>query len=192
MSQKYPEWYKLPAWRWKNKKDGFCERDSQRQKVYDAQSTARYSCNPLAEDFPSLHKIQGFVDNLITSIWFRKRFGYQSPIIVKSRGGSGADACRAKNTIRFSKNWRNMLTVLHEVAHIAKKSGTGSAHGRFFARTLIELVNHVVGEKAAKILKGEFKYGRVKYLPKRELSEETRKKLRQNFVTNVLKQKIGV
>ncbi len=190
MSQKYPEWYELPAERWRNSPNSFCERDSQRQKLYDAQFFARCSCNSLCEDFSSLRKIQEFVDSLIVSIWFRKRFGYQPLIIVKSKRGYGADTHRGSSTIRFSKSWRNMLTVLHEVAHIVRKPGTGSNHGRFFARTLLELVNHVVGEEAAKILKKEFKSGRVKYLPKRELSEETREKLRQGFINRILKQKI--
>jgi len=170
------------------------ENDTQRQKLYDAEQHAGVRIRTELDEIEvlsSIENIQKFVNKLTVSAWFRKRFG-QHFITVKSKRGYGASAQLCSNTIRFSKYSRSMIIVLHEIAHIVKKPGAGGAHGRFFARTLIELVEHVVGKGAAKILKEHFKEGRVKYLPKRELSEETREKLRQGFITRVLKQKVEV
>lgn len=183
--RKYPVWYKIPTRRWKNNPNGFCERDSQRQKVYDAQDWARNGCPALKENFSSLEDIQKFTNALTSTVWYRKRFGLHTITVLARRVDASARRC--DSTIRFSPTWRNMLTVLHEIAHIARYAGTGAAHGRFFARTLIALVDHVVGKEAAEILKTEFKRERVKYLPRRVLSEETREKFRQNFINNVLK-----
>lgn len=192
MSQEYLEWYELPAKRWKSDPKSYWEKDSQRQKLYDAESSAKVWDSDLAKNFSSIEEIQKFVNKLISSAWFKKRFG-QTSIAVKSKAGFGADACgKTTGLIRFSLYSRSMLTVLHEVAHIIKKSGAGGSHGRFFARTLLELVEHIVGIEAARMLKKKFKQERVKYLPRRELSAETREKMRQNFINNVLKQKVEV
>jgi len=194
MNQKAIAWYELPPERWRNNSDQYLENDSQRQKVYDVEYAAGGTIQITLDGnklFSSLEEIQKFVDKLTASSWFIKRFGQHS-IKVENKTGRGAHAQICSSTIRFSKHSRRMMIVLHEVAHIAKKLGAGSHHGRFFARTFLELVEHIIGKEAAKILKGAFKKGRVKYLPKRQLSEETREKLRQGFIDRVLKQKVEV
>jgi len=182
--------------RWKNNPDQYCENDSQRQKLYDAEVHAEVRMETVIGKeigrLFSLEEIQKFVDKLVASVWFRKRFGQHSIKVKDKKGCGGASAQICSGIIRFSKDSRRMMIILHEVAHIAKKLGAGSHHGRFFARTFLELVEHVIGREAAKILKGAFKKGRVKYLPKRQLSEETREKLRQGFIDRVLKQKVEV
>lgn len=191
VNQKQVPWYELPEKRWRNNPNQLFENDSQRQKLYDAESLAKIHYKPLAKTFSSLEEIQKFINKLTAEAWFRKRFGQYS-ITVKGKKGYGASARRADNTVWFSNYSRSIFAVLHEVAHIAKKRFAGAAHGRFFARTVLELVEHVIGVEAAKILRDIYKKGRVKYLPKRELSEEAREKLRQNFINNVLKQKVEV
>lgn len=187
MNQKKLSWYELPPERWRNNNTRiYWERDSQRQKLYDAQSIAKCRCKSLGRQIPSIKVIQIYVDWLTSEAWFIKRFG-TNEIEVKEKRGTGADACW--KVIRFSKDSRSLLTILHEVAHVVHKSGYGSSHGRFFARTLLELVEHKIGREAAKALKKAFKKYGVKYLPKRELTKETREKLRQGFVDRVLKQK---
>jgi len=190
MSKQYPEWYKLPAERWRNNTDQWLERDSQRQKLYDAEAIAMVFTPPFQKKFSSLEEIQKYVDKFTKSSWFRKRFGQHS-IMVK-RKKHGASARRMGSTIWLSESYWNMISVLHEVAHIVKEPGAGSAHGRFFARTLLEFTNHVCGKEAASALKEQFKEKRVKYLPRRVVTEEARERLRQNFIKNVLKQKVEV
>ncbi len=189
-TKKYPVWYKIPHKRWKHNPTGFCERDLQRQKIYNASDYARGSNPDLRKNFIMLCDIQKFTNALTSTAWYRKRFGVQQLKVGACR--TDASARRCDSIIRFSETWRSMLTVLHEIAHIARHSGTGAAHGRFFARTLLALVEHVVGKEAADVLKKEFKRERVKYLPRRVLSKETKEKMRQNFINKVLKQKVGV
>ena len=187
MSKQYPEWYELPSERWRNNDDQWLEQDSQKQKLYDAEASAFVWDAAFQKRFSSIEEIQKYIDKFTRSAWFRKRFGQHS-ILVKCRKGYGASARRMDSTVRFSEHCWNMISVLHEVAHIVKEPGAGSAHGRYYARTLLEFVNHVCGKEAADTLKKEFKKYRVKYLPKRVVSEEAREKLRQNFAKNVLKQ----
>lgn len=184
-------WYQLPAERWRHhsKDERWWERDSQKQKLYDTESTVRWKCEALDRKLPSIEAIQRYVNHLTSEPWFLKCFGKYT-IKVKNKSGSGADA--SYKTIRFSKWSRSIFVVLHEVAHVLHKPGYGSSHGRFYARTLIALVEHKIGNEAAKILKAEFRKGRVKYLPKRVLTDEAREKLRQSFKTRVLKQKVEV
>lgn len=190
MAKQYPEWYKLPSERWRNNADPWIERDSQRQKLYDAEAAAMVFTAPFQKRFSSIEEIQKYIDKFTKSPWFRKRFGIHY-ITVKRKNGHGASARRMDSTVWFSESCWNMISVLHEVAHIVKEYGYGSAHGRYYARTLLAFVDHVCGKEAANTLKKEFKYYRVKYLPKRVVSEEAKEKLRQNFAKNVLK-KVGV
>ena len=191
MSTQYPEWYKLPSERWRNNNYQWHERDSQRQKLYDAEASAFAITPPFQKVFSSLEEIQKYIDKFTKSAWFRKRFGQHS-ITVKGKKGYGASARRMDSTVRFSESCWNIISVLHEVAHIVKDYGYGGSHGRYYARTLLEFVDHECGKEAANTLKTKFKLCRVKYLPKRVVSDEAREKLRQNFINNVLKQKVVV
>jgi len=191
MSQKNLNWWELPAKRWVNRKSW--ESDSQRQKVYDAESVFGWKLEhgleiPLKR-FNDLNHVKRYVDSLTNGAWFIKRFGEWN-IKIDWKKGHGADASAWRKEIRFSKSdSRSLSTILHEVAHIVHKRGAGAAHGRFYARTMIELVGHVLGNKAVKLLKDCYKRRNVKYLPHRELSDETRAKLRQSFIQNVINKK---
>jgi len=192
MSQEYIPWYELPAKRWKNNPDQLFENDSQRQKLYDAENFARHQLDKGAFEFSSIEEVQKFTDKLTSSAWFKRRWGnHKIRVYNETRGTWARGNSRGFIRLPFRNDWcHNIIVILHELSHVVRKHDSGGWHGRFFARTLLELVEHVVGYEAAKILKESFRRGRVKYLPKRELSEETREKLRQNFITNVLKQKV--
>lgn len=188
MSEKYPEWFELPAKRWKNNPESYWERDSQRQKLYDAESYAGYKMNKqnLNPKFTSIEEIQKFTDKLISSAWFKRRWGEHSIEIVQQNRGRAAYA--RFNRIHLPKwAWISMI-VLHEITHIAgsRKTSSGASHSRFFARTFLELVDHVLGPKAKKILREEFKRERVKYTPKYQLTNKDRQARRERFVRNVL------
>lgn len=204
MAKKCLAWYELPAERWKNNKERkYWERDSQRQKLYDAEQHAKWKImegeagSEVNREFDSLEEIQTFVDMLTKTKWFIERFSWRGKdnpepeacvIIVKDKPrGGGADAHYWSRTIRISLASRHMMVVLHEIAHVVSSSAYGASHGRFFARIMLDMVECVIGKKSAKILKEAFKKYRVKYLPKRELSEETRKKLSQSFKKKVLR-----
>lgn len=192
MNRKNLAWFELPPERWR---DNLYMVDSQKQKLYDAESMAKFRIvNDLTTVkikyvlFYSIEEIQRFVDKLASSAWFKRRWG-SLKITVKEKNGHTATA--NYSVIKLPRWAWNAVVVLHEVAHTAKKrnQGGGSGHGRYFARTFLELTEHVLGKDTAKVLKEEFKRHNVKYLPKRDLSEETREKLRQNFINKVVKSK---
>lgn len=87
MNQKQIPWYKIPAERWRDAKhDHYCQRDSQRQKLYDAQWVA-YSFYPLFTErkLASLEAIQRYVDRLTKETWFVHRFGEHCITVKKKR-----------------------------------------------------------------------------------------------------------
>jgi len=84
---------------------------------------------------------------------------------------------------------RNKLYILHEVAHCLAVAGC--YHNWEFVKVYLDLVYYVLGEDIYKILRDQFKKHRVKYYPKKMLSEDVREKLRQNFIQNVLKKEVA-
>lgn len=184
MSHKYLEWFQLPRNRWI--KDTPFERDSQKQKLYDAEGMTKWKINPqnLNPRFNSIEEIQRFVNKLTSSAWFKRRWGDRNIIVVELNRGYTAYA-------RFSSihlpRWAwNSTVVLHEVAHIATGHNRGPSHGRFFARTFLELVGHILGPEVRKILKEEYKKYRVKYVPNYQLTDEDRQARKERFINNVL------
>lgn len=184
MSQKYPEWYELPRERWRINPDIPWERDSQRQKVYNAEDYTKYRINSELKSnlyiFSSIEEVQRFVDKLTASAWIRKRYGLHK-IVVKNTGGTwargGLSGCIR---LPFRNKWsHNIMVILHELSHCIGKRGIGACHGRFFARSFLELVGHVLGSGARKILKEEFKNHRVKYTPRKQFSPEAQKALKE-------------
>lgn len=171
MAKKCLAWYELPKERWRNTKRKYRERDSQRQKLYNAEQYAKWKImegqagTEINREFNSLEEIKTFVDMFTKTKWFIERFNWQGKgngedcdVILKDKPhGGGADAHYYTRTVRISLASRHMLVVLHELAHIIQPRGYGGAHGRWFARAFLEMVACVIGKKSAKILKNEFK-----------------------------------
>jgi len=190
--QKQLPWYELPEKRWRNDLKYRSFRDSQRQKLYNAESIVKYKMGESNTKFSSIEEIQKFTNKLVSSAWIKKRFKKQNEIhvILLKKGTPYAQY----NGIYLPLLSWNMLVVLHEISHVLHRHGLipGVSHGRYFARIYLELVGHIMGPDVMKMLKEQYKIYKVKYLPKRELSEETREKLRQGFINRVLKQKVEV
>jgi len=191
--QKSLAWYKLPAKRWTEIGSDGCitRRDSQRQKVYSAEDNLKRLYQEVNIEFSSIEEISQYVNKLVRSTWAIRRWGKPRNTIqiIENKKVRGACWARGINlSITLSRWGWNKMVVLHELSHLL--SNYGASHGRHFVRTFLELVKHELGYDIQKALKKEYKRYGVRYLPKRELSEETRKKLRQNFKKNVLKQTI--
>ena len=196
MSEKYLQWYEIPEKRWRNDPEsGYRSfRDSQRQKLYNAESCARGKMQilKLNPSFPSIEEIQKFVNKLISSTWFIKRFG-DNVVCKVIHAKPNQQNAYAKFLHISLPCWAwNKIVVLHELIHIITKGYEG-AHGRFFARALLELTEHILGHEARVILKKEYKRYNVKHTPKKQLTDEDRKARRERFIKNVLKkEKINV
>lgn len=187
MSEKYPDWYELPKERWKDHLN-YGYRDSQRQKLYDAESCTRHEIKESNIKFSSIEEIQKFTDKLVSSAWIKKRF--KNVIAIKViQQNKGRTAYAQFGNIHLPKWSWNMIVVLHEISHILHKRSPipGTSHGRFFARCFLELVGHVMGLEVKKVLKKYYKIERVKYTPRRQITDEDRQARRERFIQNVLK-----
>jgi len=199
MSEKYLNWYELDEKRWRNdpRPGHFSFRDSQRQRLYDAEKPAHYLMEEqnLNPSFSSIEEIQQFVDKLISSAWLKKRFKYTDGWkinIVKGRCNSNSAYVQyMTNSITLPMWAWNKMIILHELSHFIARKYEG-AHGRFFARAYLELIGHVLGPDARKILKEQYRKHGVKYTPKKQLTEKDRQARRERFIQNVLKQEIMI
>ncbi len=200
MSAKYPEWYELPKERWQetsiqsvqewNYHSGWMAtgetrrerswRDSQRQKLYDAENMAivRYSRDKI-KTFSSLNAIDKYVRALLESKWIVRRFGKQPLPKIVSTSNRCAYSCIATRRLNFPEWSRNEVVILHEVSHWVHLYGYGTAHGRFFARTFLELTGYMIGAKFRTLLKQAYQQHGVKSTPYPAYSEETLEKKRQ-------------
>jgi putative metallohydrolase (TIGR04338 family) len=137
-------------------------RDTQRKKVY----TAEWAIDDSDRKFESVPEIQAFVDKLMTEAWARRRFGNLKIEVRDGRGRSRAGGSAEGRWITLPKWARRDLTICHELAHaVGKQHDKEAAHGPDFARRLLELVTHVMGEEAGARLRERFVAARVKVGP---------------------------
>lgn len=199
----YFEWFDYPYKRWRNYgEDGapFTERDFQRQKCYDAEnlffSLMKDRLQYTLKRFESIKEIQEYVNKICTRSWFKRRWNPEGTCIIHVEDGrERSSASGGFSTLRYGwitlPMWaRNEVVIVHELAHAVTPPSTGGKHGRFWARSFLELVRFVIGEDSAKLLREAYKMGRVKYNPKRILSEEAKTAARERFVKNYLKREI--
>jgi putative metallohydrolase (TIGR04338 family) len=174
------EWYQQPNWKWREDRNsealdfaGYCERDNQRQRCYNAEDRAGFK--HLGRNFTSIEQIQQYIDDLCATAWFAKRFGTGWMIEAKDFAqGSGrwAYGCYRKDKRGYIKvpntPWAySEWLVLHELAHAITPSDTGGRHGRFWARAYLEMVRYRMGLKAYELLKASYKKHNVRSSPKR-------------------------
>ncbi len=152
------------------------ERDSQRQKLYDAELCIRKKeYAPQAENF---------INKIVSSVWWRRRCDISYVKITYGRGyykGSYSRYIATANhyfqhgerigeiTVR-AKEGLSKAVLLHELAHIYTYSNLDrghAAHGAEFAKVYLELVKRYLGSDTARDLKASFKEHKVKFLSKR-------------------------
>lgn len=182
MSKLNPEWYELQASRWFDESTT----DSQRSKVYTSERCLVCYCQNFKipyRKFESLEEISEFVNKLIQSAWVTKRWGKQKPVtILESKRSRICYAKHISREIYMHPTMMNIFIVLHELAHILKGSIFGYAcnsHGRFFARTYLELVEHLMGSKIKKEMKRQYIRNNVKSTPVIYYSPEVLSKLQE-------------
>jgi len=188
MSEK---WYELPVERWRmpgSNPHRFWERDSQREKIYLAEATAKYRMKKELglnlKPFTSIDQVREYTKKLINSAWFKRRWGKRVVYIKQARG---LYSYAKLNTICLTSNQvGDILVLLHELAHAVRINCLLAPHGRHFARSFLELVKHELGQEAGKLLRASYKEYKVKYIPKRHLTEEEREARRERFM-NLIK-----
>lgn len=157
-------------------------RDSQRQKVYDAEHSvirpsgnlrvSRFGQRCLVDDvratdsdgatiyYPSINNVQAYVDAVRTSAAFRRRWGHVSLTVVSTHGNTARGGF---GQVHIPVNHRhNEALLLHEIAHNLVGRHKGGWHGPEFAATLLELFK-IVLPGYAPILRAAYSREGVKY-----------------------------
>jgi putative metallohydrolase (TIGR04338 family) len=160
-------------------------RDSQRQRVYDAEAALtalidRRSDYPIARAFGSrvavpddrkfgdLDSVQRYVDAVLALGWVRATAPERAALPVRVRARAGATKAEYEFTThtiavpphRIGGRWAmRELVVLHELTHhLVPEAG----HGPSFTARLLELVEELVGSEAAFLLRSGFLEARVR------------------------------
>ncbi len=147
------------------------QRDSQRSKVYKAETAAgfdKHQPDPDLRDMPALVRF-------VRRVWRSKRLraawpkcGGDPPVVRDGRGHRNATGSAYRVTLPV---WsRNRLVVLHELAHAVTHRQYGWAtagHGHEFCAVFLKLVLWHLGRDAHDRLKAGFKAHRVKFRPPR-------------------------
>ncbi len=155
-------------------------RDSQRKRVYTAESAA-FPNNPKTGE-PTLPAVSD-VDLYVKKVWHSKRVQaafpratrtyYGAPTVLDGRGCRKASAI-STHTIKMPRWSRREWVVLHELAHIIVEREYWAqrneipAHGWLFCETYLKLVLYMLGREAHDALKASFKAHKVKFTKPRE------------------------
>lgn len=157
--------------------------DSQRSKVYKAERRAflpfesAFGANDMRR-WKTVGEMQSYVDRLLASAWWKRRWPTVTKIVVKD-GRGRRKAGSAGGSILMPLWARKEWVILHEIAHEVVGRTIGhrnvAAHGREFCQVYLELVGHMMGDDARKALKDEFQAHKVKHTKARKpMSEEQR------------------
>jgi putative metallohydrolase (TIGR04338 family) len=131
--------------------------DTQRERVYAAER--------LMGDgslFSSLAAVQEWIDEILASDWWKKRFPKITKIIaLDGRGRNNGIAGHLAGHpgigyVRLPKATRHRLYILHEMAHVAQPQWT-AWHGKHFCRVFMALVRRWMGRETAHALRNAFR-----------------------------------
>ena len=148
-------------------------RDSQRQRVYNAEIDLRVEYHRDRQYLSTMPELQEWVDDVVSSRWFQNRWPV-SEVIVKD--GRGRRKAYGDAYLRYGQwtgeicmpRWsRYKLIILHELAHTATvvqyPYADIAAHGREFCSNFLQLVGRWIGNDVKHELKKCMKDNRVKY-----------------------------
>lgn len=134
------------------------DKDSQRQKVYDAEQVLGLYSTALTEK-----QILALVKKVTTSAYVVRHYG-QKTVTVSFLAYNRKFACATpwNNTIELPVGWaRTDFTTIHELAHVY--AGSDAQHGWLFCIVYIDLVRKFIGADAAAALKASFRRHKVRF-----------------------------
>lgn len=147
------------------------DRDSQRQKVYDSEASARLgeAAREVLGD-GSVAAVEAHVREVCaTATWedlCRKNRGRVVPASeIRVEDGRGARSAKGwHDGISVPRSMRNKAVVIHELAHVVTHNGYKSARHHWpFAAALLALVGRMLGLEARASLEAEFKKRGVRH-----------------------------
>lgn len=162
-------------------------RDTQRQRVYDAENAALSSIDPRAD--LSLRDMQNLVDRWCADRVVRRHYRRAVRPLLVTDGRGRRTACYhptlyGPDELRMPRWSRSRRVLLHEFAHALTFSYSRADHGWEFCACYLMLVRRFLGREAEATLMREFKARRVRYRRprKRALTEEQRAAARERML----------
>jgi hypothetical protein len=156
-------------------------RDTQRNKVYEAETVLHKYATPL----PEMKDLERFAKKVWASRRMKKAFPKATSRFLAIGDGRGHTrfATGGWAGVDMPRFARNTHIMLHELAHVVDQRENGSqwgGHGWRYCAVYLKMVLYVFGREAHNELKASFKKHRVRIRPKtkRNMSEEQRAALR--------------
>jgi putative metallohydrolase (TIGR04338 family) len=109
----------------------------------------------------SIEDAQRYVDHVVQSAWFQRRFG-QRVITVHWKAGGNATGSRGGGSIALPPWSRNEAVILHEIAHCCVYDRSAADHGPEFAGIMLALTRTFIGKAAGDALKAAYREERVR------------------------------
>lgn len=142
-------------------------RDSQRQKVYDAESVLRSHSKRISHD-----QIVALVRKIESSEYVKRNYGVlHRKVITSGHGHSRTSVAKGDHTIVLAAFGHNDWITIHEVAHGYTVADPG--HGWLFCYVYLDLVRKFMGKEAHDALKASFKKRKVAHTVPRKKREMT-------------------
>lgn len=162
-------------------------RDTQRQKVYDAERAAFGGSKP--EGY-SIAEMQQLIDKWRSSKVLQRHYPRATRPLRVADGRGRRRACFAPmglfhdDELRMPRWSRKKWVLLHEFAHALTYSSARAWHGWEFCECYLYLVRVYIGRGAEEKLAREFKAHHVKYRKprKRQMTEAQREAARQRML----------
>ena len=127
-------------------------RDSQRQKLYDAErDVAEFEKMHRLE---SMFEIEAYVRCVTRDAWFVRHYGEHTIQVRDGRGHRRATGNYLLGRITMPTWSRSKMITLHELVHACVRCPRDEgAHGRNFARAYLAVVGHFLGREVGAKLK---------------------------------------
>lgn len=135
-------------------------RDSQRQRVYDAEDAAHWKTLGVSIQGHRIANagLQARLDEIMAMRAIQSRWGRHRIIVDLTHGGGHASG---RWSIALGRIGRNDWYICHEIAHCLTW-GVGAAHGPEYAGVYLFLVKTVMGQAAYDNLLAEFRAKKVR------------------------------
>ena len=139
-------------------------RDTQRKKVYKAGWDTRKGM-----EFEDLSACQVYVDKVVNSRWWTRRYPHCRNVIVSPKRGGTAYGMPPQTWARpvtgeiLLPPWAmNERVIIHELSHCAAPM-TIAWHGREYCAIFLEMITRWMGKEAGTELRNGFKKYKAKY-----------------------------
>lgn len=144
------------------------QRDSQRSKVYAAEHILLKEGMAGRERLDTVEEMQAWVDKIVASAWWRKRYPRVTKIEVRPGAGQRRALAFPHRRIISMPRWsRRKGIIIHEIAHLVVPTNVAS-HGWEFCSEYLAILRHFLGKADHDALKAEFDKRRVKYRKPRQ------------------------